>query len=172
MKWLGMISVGFNVTDKLLIRFSAFVRHQGKKMGVQWDSTSAIHRLQESLRFSEEGSIVQYSHRVWAPMKLVRLIKMCLSETYGKVRAGKYLSDNFPIQNGLERWDALSPLFLNYALGYTIRKVQENQVGLTLDGTHQLLAYADNVYLLGEHIYTIKNTETLIGWSRNKHREK
>jgi hypothetical protein len=34
-------------------------------MGVQRDSTSAIHRLQESLRFSEEGSIVQYSRRVW-----------------------------------------------------------------------------------------------------------
>jgi hypothetical protein len=32
-------------------------------------------------------------------MKLVRLIKMCLNETYGKVRIGKYLSDNFPIEN-------------------------------------------------------------------------
>jgi hypothetical protein len=37
----------------------------GEKVGVQWDSTSTIHRLQESLRFSEEGSFVKYSHRVW-----------------------------------------------------------------------------------------------------------
>jgi hypothetical protein len=36
-----------------------------EKMEVQYDSTSAIHRLQESISFSEEGSIVQYSHRVW-----------------------------------------------------------------------------------------------------------
>jgi hypothetical protein len=35
-------------------------------------------------------------------MKLVRLIKMCLNETYSKVRIGKYLSDSFPIRNGLE----------------------------------------------------------------------
>jgi hypothetical protein len=59
--------------------------------------------------------------------KLVRLIKMCLNETYGKVRAGKLLSDALPIQNGLKQ-DALSPLHLNFALEYAIRKVQENQI--------------------------------------------
>jgi hypothetical protein len=49
------------------------------------------------------------------PMKLVRLIKMCLNETYSKVRVGKYLSNNFPIQNGLKEGDALSPLLFNFA---------------------------------------------------------
>jgi hypothetical protein len=43
-------------------------------------------------------------------MKLVRLIKMCLNETYSKVRIGKHLSDNFPIQIGLKQGDVLSPL--------------------------------------------------------------
>jgi hypothetical protein len=43
-------------------------------------------------------------------LKLVTLIKMCLNETYSKVRKGKHLSDNFPIQNGLKQGDALSPL--------------------------------------------------------------
>jgi hypothetical protein len=52
---------------------------------------------------------------------------------------------------------------LNFALEYAIRKVQENQVGLKLNGTHQLLAYADNVNLLGAYKDTIKKyTETLI----------
>jgi hypothetical protein len=32
-------------------------------------------------------------------MKLVRLIKLCLNETYNDVRIGEHLSDNFPIQN-------------------------------------------------------------------------
>jgi hypothetical protein len=48
-------------------------------------------------------------------------------------------------------------------------------VGLKLNGTHQLLAYADDVNLLGDNIDTVrKNTETLTdagGWSRSEHRE-
>jgi hypothetical protein len=35
-------------------------------------------------------------------------------------------------------------------------KVKENQVGLKLNGTHHLLAYADDVNLLGDNIVTIK----------------
>jgi hypothetical protein len=35
-------------------------------------------------------------------MKLVNVIKVCLNETYNKVRIVKYLSDNFPVQNGLK----------------------------------------------------------------------
>jgi hypothetical protein len=71
-------------------------------------------------------------------MKLVRLIKMCLNKTYN-----------------------------NFALDYAIRKVQENQVGLKWNGTHQHLAYTDDVNLLGDNIDTIKkNTETLIDGSK------
>jgi hypothetical protein len=76
------------------------------------------------------------------------------------------LSDS-PIQNGLKEGDALSPLLFNVAFEYIIRKVRENRVGPKLNGTHQPLAYADDVNLLEDNINTIeKITETLIDASK------
>jgi len=57
-------------------------------------------------------------------MKLVRLIKMWLTETYSRVQVGKNLTDMFPIRNGLKQGDDLLPLLFNFALEYTIRRVQ------------------------------------------------
>jgi hypothetical protein len=75
--------------------------------------------------------------------------------------------DTFRIQNDLKQGDAFAPLLFSVALEYAIRKAQENQVGLKLNGTHQLLAYVDDVNFLGDNMDTVKkNTYNLIDSSK------
>jgi hypothetical protein len=86
---------------------------------------------------------------------------MCLNETYTTVHIGKNLSDKFPIQNGPKQGDALSLLLFNLALECAIMRVQDNQEGLKLNMTHQLVIYTDDVIIVGEIIYAIKKTQKL-----------
>jgi hypothetical protein len=93
--------------------------------------------------------------------------KMCLNETYSRVRIGKNLPDKFTIENGLRQGDALSPLPFNFALEYAISSVQGNQEGLIPKGTNQVLAYTDVVNMSGKSIDTIqKNTKDLLDASK------
>jgi hypothetical protein len=51
--------------------------------------------------FSVKGEVLYYILTVCdIPLKLVRIIKICLNKTY------KNLSDAFPVQNGLKQGDA------------------------------------------------------------------
>ena len=66
----------------------------------------------------------------------------------------------FPIKNSLKHGDVLSSLLFNFHLVYAIRRVHITQDGLKLNGTHQLMVYADDVNILDGNVQTIKqNTE-------------
>jgi hypothetical protein len=67
----------------------------------------------------------------------------------------------------MKQGNDIPTLLFNFALEYAIKKMRENQVVLTLNRTHQLLAYADDVNLLRDNVDPMKkNTETLIDASK------
>jgi hypothetical protein len=77
---------------------------------------------------------------------------MCLNETCSKVHIGKYLTNNFSVENGVKMELLFWPLLFNFAFEDAIRKIQETQMGLKLNGTHQLLVSANDVNLLGDNL--------------------
>ena len=69
--------------------------------------------------------------------------------------------------NCLRQGDALSPLLFNFALEYAIRRVQVNKDCLKLNGTHQLVAYADDANILEGGTYILQeNAEALVAATR------
>ena len=141
MKSLVITSVDFDATGQTADQIF-FIRQIFEK---KWEYKEAVQQLFIDCKkaYDSVRREVLYNTAIKfdIPMKLVRLIKMCLTETYTRVRVGKNLSFKFPITNGLKQGDAISPLLFNFTLEYAIRTVQVNQDGLKLHDTHQLLAY-------------------------------
>jgi len=155
--------VDFDTRSQLLNIYSAFVKYLRKK----WEYNEAVHQvfIDFEKAYDSIGREVLYNILIefGIPVKLVRLIKLCLREMCSSVQVGKHLSDMFPITNGVKQGDASLTLLFNFALEYAIGRIQVNQDGLKLSGTHQLLVSADNVNILGTSIYTTqKNTEPVV----------
>jgi hypothetical protein len=97
----------------------------------KWEYNKAVHQLlldfkkvYDSVMEARYNILIQFH----IPMKLVRLIKMCMNETYSTVRVGKHLPDMFPIKHDFKKGDALSPLLFNFALEYAIRRVRQTRM--------------------------------------------
>jgi len=149
----------------------------------KWEYNEAVHHYFIHFKIVHDSVRREVLYNIviefGVPKKLVRLIKLCLTEMYSRVRLSRSLSDNFPIRNVLKHGDAPSPFLFNFSLEYAIRRVQVNQDGLKLNGTQHLLAYADDVNILTGSVDTVKkNAKSLvaatkkIGLEVNAHKSK
>ena len=105
----------FDRTDQLLIIIIFCIRQTLEK---KWEYNEAVYQLfidlkkaYGSVRREDLSNILT---EFGIPMKFVKLIQMCLTETYNRVRVSKNLSDLFTIKNGLKQGDALSLLLFNF----------------------------------------------------------
>jgi hypothetical protein len=70
--------------------------------GEKWEYNETVHQLFVDFKKTYD-SVYNILIDFGIPMKLVRLLNMCLNETYSKVHIGRKLSENFPLQNGLNK---------------------------------------------------------------------
>jgi hypothetical protein len=106
---LSGISVGFNITDQLSITFFTFMRQWIKN----WEYSETVRQLfmkayDSVMKEVLDNILIDF----WVPMRLVRLIKMCLNEMCSKVHIGKHCLIVF-LSIDLKQGDALSPLLFN-----------------------------------------------------------
>jgi len=72
----------------------------------KWEYNEAVHQLfidfkkaYDSVREVLYNILIEFG----IPVTLGGLIKLCMNENYNRVRVDKYLSDVFPITNGLKK---------------------------------------------------------------------
>ena len=99
---MGIINTDSDATGRLLIIYSAFVKYWSKK----WEYNEILHQLFIDFKTANDSVTREVLCNILIefgiPKKLVRLVKMCSTEMYSRVRVGKNLSDRFPIRNGLK----------------------------------------------------------------------
>jgi hypothetical protein len=137
----------------------------------KWEYNDAVHHLFIDIKKAYDSVRKKVLYNILIefgiPMKLVSLAKLSLKETHSRIWVGKHFSDTFPITNGLKQGVALFQLLFNFALACAIKRVQVDQEGLKLNGTHQLLVYADDVNILGGSVHAIKkNRDALVVTSK------
>ncbi|KAF0770859.1 ribosome biogenesis protein TSR3 isoform X1 [Aphis craccivora] len=91
------------------------------------------------------------------PTNLINMIKLCNTNASSRVKVNNVISSSFTTNSGLKQGDAMSPVLFNMALESVIRKIPRTEI-LNLDEGNILLAYADDIVVIGNSKESIQNT--------------
>ena len=94
------------------------------------------------------------------PSKLIRLTRMTMTNVNSQVKVAGSLSRSFPVRNGLRQGDGLACVLFNLALEKVIRDANIYNRGTILHKSTQLLAYADDIDIMGRNLKAVQETFT------------
>jgi hypothetical protein len=150
----GGFRMGRSTIDQIFILRQVFQK--------AWEYDKELHVLfidfQKAYDCIHRESVMKILKDFQFPNKLINLIMISVMETKVKVKVGDLISDHVLVKSGLRQGDALSPILFNLVLERVIREINVNNQGFKLqDSSIELLAYADDVVLLGESQESLKN---------------
>ena len=107
------------------------------------------------------AELVEIMKEFGIPMKLVRLVRMTLTNTNSKVKIQGKLSPSSETTIGLRQGDLLSTLLFNLCMEKIIRNDRINPGGTIFNRIRQCLAYVDDVVILGRKGYIKRTLEEM-----------
>jgi sorting nexin-29 len=106
-------------------------------------------------------------HKLGFQKKLVNLCRILNNEVYAIVKIGRNVSSEFKVK-GLRQGDAIAPLLFNIVLEIAIRRSKVETKGTIFDKCNQIMAYADDVVIMGRRLQDVKETFTSLVEQTNK----
>lgn len=126
-----------------------------------WEYNRDIHQLFVDFRAAYDSIDRErlWSAMAWLgiPPKLVSLCRMTVAESQCRVRVERSLSESFHVSSGVRQGDGLSPVLFNLALEFVFRKASLPQDDYLLNKSLQVLAYADDICILGHNATTVQD---------------
>uniref|UniRef100_A0A8D9ELZ3 Craniofacial development protein 2 n=1 Tax=Cacopsylla melanoneura TaxID=428564 RepID=A0A8D9ELZ3_9HEMI len=120
-----------------------------------WEFQKEVHALfidfKKAYDSIKRDQIWNYMKDFGIPSKLIRLCKLCVLSSKVKVRIENEYSETFDVNTGVRQGDGLSPLLFNIVLEKSLRKTKLLDKGINVGAKVNLLAFADDIVLLGEN---------------------
>jgi len=102
------------------------------------------------------------------PHKMIRLLRATLAKVQSCVKVQGFFSEKFETRTGLKQGDELSTKLFNIALEGICRRAKLQLTGTIFNKSSQLLAFADDIDIVGRSLRAITDTFSKLEREANK----